>query len=66
MHNEGFSLAARDLRGQWPRKLRYHPASGRVQMRVLKDNAREVFEEETRVPGFTAKPEESGVVEFFD
>jgi chemotaxis protein CheD len=63
---ERLSLNAVDLRGKFPRKLRYFPTSGRAQVCTLKDNeAAEVISSETMMRKKIEFSKISGKVEIF-
>ena len=64
---EGFAIAARHLRGNWPRKILYFPHSGQVRMRELTDgSAAGLAEREVHSsPRIAAKPA-AGSIELFD
>lgn len=66
LKNEGIKIAAQDLRSIWPRRIRYHPTSGRVQMQELKVALPEVFQQEEDLRHRPLLQEETTAVEFFD
>lgn len=64
---EGFRIAAKHLRGDWPRKIQFFPHSGQVRMRELKDNTAErLFQQEVRAAPRVASTPTSGSIELFD
>lgn len=65
--SEGFTVAAKHLRGIWPRKIQFFPHSGQVRMRELKDGSAVglIEREERESPRVAAKPV-SGTIELFD
>ena len=64
---EGMSIAASDLRGNFPRRIRYYPTSGRVQMLKLKGNiARRAIEEEMHRKTRMRQANSDGDIELFD
>ena len=63
LQRERLTILASQLRGSVPRKIRYWPATGLVQMREIKNKtAAEIFDQEARLQtdGF-----ETGKVELF-
>ncbi|MGF1476623.1 MAG: chemoreceptor glutamine deamidase CheD [Geminicoccaceae bacterium] len=67
LRNEGLSITGSHLRGNWPRKVQFSPASGRVRMRELKEDvAKRVFDKEIRQRPRLDPVADSGTVELFD
>jgi chemotaxis protein CheD len=64
---ERLSLSAVDLRGEYPRKLRYFPTSGRAQVSMLRDReATEAINSETMMRNKIEFSKISGEVEIFN
>ncbi|MGH6854515.1 MAG: chemoreceptor glutamine deamidase CheD [Aestuariivirga sp.] len=64
--NERLSIAAADLRGLWPRKLRYFPTIGCAQVRELRDaEAAEAVKSEAEQRSGSVFVKQSGDVEIF-
>jgi len=54
LDREGFKIAARDLRGTLPRRLRYYPTTGKVMVsQALDSSSARIFEQEA---GLMARP----------
>ncbi len=66
LKNEDIKIAARNLRGIWPRQVRYYPTTGKAQMRALKVALPEIFKQEEDLRYRPLVEEEKGDVEFFD
>ena len=65
--NEGFDIAAKHIRGSWPRKVHFFPDTGQVRMRELKGKTAErVFDKETKLRARPKVPETAGTIELFD
>ena len=64
--NERLPIAAADLRGNWPRKLRYFPTLGIAQVRELRGaEADEVLQSEALLRSRISMPEQGGDIEVF-
>ncbi len=62
--NEGIAIASQHLRGSWPRKIRYAPSTGLVQMREIQNRAATgIFEQEKALHEQTVS---TGSVELFE
>lgn len=67
LDKEGFTIAGKHLRGTYPRKLQFHPHSGQVRMREIKEKAAvKVFEQEVRASPRVATKPAAGTIELFD
>lgn len=64
--NERLPIAAADLRGNWPRKLRYFPISGAAQVRELRDaEAVEALQSEELLRSRISVTKPAGDIEIF-
>lgn len=64
---EGFTITAKHLRGDWPRKVQFFPHSGKVRMRELKDrSAAKLIQQEVRAAPRIADLSTAGSIELFD
>ena len=64
--NERLPIAAADLRGIWPRKLRYFPTLGIAQVRELRDaEAKEALQAEALLRSRISTPKPAGDIEIF-
>ena len=64
--NERLPIAAADLRGTWPRKLRYFPISGCAQVRELRDReADEALQAEVLLRSRASVTKPAGEIEIF-
>lgn len=64
---EGFKIAGKHLRGNWPRKVQFFPHGGQVRMREIKSGAtNKIFEREIQSGPRIATPSDSGSIELFD
>jgi chemotaxis protein CheD len=61
-------VAAQDLRGNYPRRINYFPASGKVTMRKLRqqDDVALVRDEEQALAANLSRPARRGSVEIFN
>jgi len=68
LSKEGFPILASDLRGFLPRKVRFFPASGKVQLRAIESQiASTVFAaEKSRAQAVKVEPAAGGDIELFD
>lgn len=67
LQNEGFAIAAKHIRGSWPRKVHFFADTGQVRMRELKGkSAEQVFDKETKLRARPKVPESAGTIELFD
>ncbi len=67
LKREGFRIAGGHLRGTWPRKVLYYPATGQVRMRELKENsASKVFDKEANLAPRPVATDDAGSIELFD
>ncbi len=65
--NERLPIAAADLRGNWPRKLRYFPTLGVAQVRVLRDTeADEALRAEALLRSRISVSKPAGDIEIFE
>jgi chemotaxis protein CheD len=67
LENEGLKCAAQDLRGQYPRRIQYYPATGRVVRRLLVGSESKVVarEENEYARGLTTT-KVAGTIELFE
>jgi len=66
LHNEGYTIAARDLRGDCARRIIYSPYTGRVNMLVLnRHHDKGVFEEEKKYKKTLDKQPVEGTIDLF-
>jgi len=64
--NERLPIAAADLRGNWPRKLRYFPTLGAAQVRELRDTeADEALKAEALLRSRISVTKQAGDIEIF-
>lgn len=66
LKNEGIAVEAQNLRGVWPRQLRYYPTTGQAQMREVKVALPDIFKQEEDLRHRPLLQEETTDVEFFD
>ena len=67
LQREGLQIAGGHLRGTWPRKVLYYPATGQVRMRELKENsASKVFDKEVDLAPRSVATGDAGSIELFD
>jgi chemotaxis protein CheD len=67
LKREGFQIAGGHLRGLWPRKVLFYPATGQVRMRELKnDSAAKVFDKEVNLAPRPVPADDAGSIELFD
>lgn len=67
LQREGFGIAGKHLRGNWPRKVHFNPENGQVRMRELTERfASKVFEKEIKQRVRAAPSPDTGTVELFD
>ena len=66
LKTEGIPVAAKDLLGEWPRKVYYFPASGRVRVKTLRERHNEtIVDRERAYRGELQKAPVAGAVELF-
>lgn len=67
LRDEGYTVAAADLRGDLPRKIQYFPTTGRVQMKKLDtQHSKTIIREEENRRKKTRVVEEAGSIELWD
>ena len=67
LENEGLSIAAQDLRGQYPRRIQYFPTTGRVIRRLLTGGeSMAVTRDETEYARRLTVSKPTGTIELFE
>jgi chemotaxis protein CheD len=67
LENEGLKCAAQDLRGQYPRRIQYYPATGRVVRRLLAGGeSTTIAREETEYARRLTATKAAGTIELFE
>jgi chemotaxis protein CheD len=66
VRREGLRITAAHLRGRWPRRSQYSPATGQVRMREIRDTgAASIFDRELSLRARALRVSEAGSVELF-
>jgi len=66
LKTEGIAVAAQDLKGAWPRKIYYFPASGRVRVKTLRERHNNtIARRESEYRGRLRQAPVSGDIELF-
>jgi chemotaxis protein CheD len=67
LESEGLGIAAQDLGGQYPRRIQYYPATGRVVRRILAGTeSTAIVREETEYAKTLTTRKTSGEIELFE